>query len=308
MLSALMDVGRLDGSTEPPTLVAVSVAELQSEVLLHFEEAARLKGLELEVQPVDLHVLSDRHLLRRILFNLVANAVKYTEFGCVAVTATARGEEVVIRVDDNGPGIPKAKLEDAFVEYVRLDPSHSSDGLGIGLATVRRAAALLSHPLKIVSSPGLGTMVTLRLPLHQPAQNGIESRTNQGSVDADGLVVGLIEDDVLVRAAMEELLVRWGCRPVAAASAEELLNALPLIQASVDLLIADYHLQGSNGLQAIQDVRAALGTETLPAILITGDVDDSISTEAGRKLVRLEHKPLLPARQAALVRQYGVAA
>ncbi|MBL8278797.1 MAG: hybrid sensor histidine kinase/response regulator [Pelomonas sp.] len=303
MLDELMDVSRLDGGVYTPLQAPLSIAELLQDIESNFTDAAEAKGLELEIQPADLHVLSDRHLLRRIVFNLVSNAVKYSEFGCVAINATVRGEEVVLTVDDNGPGIPKAKLEDVFTEYVRLDPGHRAAGLGIGLATVRRAAAVLSHPVKIVSNPGFGTSISIRLPRHQPA--GPAGAPDRPAADLAGCAVGLIEDDAAVRHAMHELLTRWGFRAFSAAQAVALLRELEKEQVQLDLVVADYHLSDTDGLSAIATVRQAMHDPALPALLITGDPHEALASEAGRAVVRLAAKPVAPARLEALVRQFA---
>ena len=93
----------------------------------------------------EVDIVSDRHLLRRIVFNLVSNAVKYTDTGFVRVklSADATGRAVQLAVQDSGPGIPPDKLDDVFRDYVRLNPMQAAEGLGIGLSIVRRASELL---------------------------------------------------------------------------------------------------------------------------------------------------------------------
>lgn len=159
MLDELMDLGRLDGGHYAPQLSPVSMHELLQEVKLHFEGLAARKGLRLEVLPApglaEVDIVSDRHLLRRIVFNLVSNAVKYTDTGFVRVklSADATGRAVQLAVQDSGPGIPPDKLDDVFRDYVRLNPMQAAEGLGIGLSIVRRASELLGHSLQLVSPP-----------------------------------------------------------------------------------------------------------------------------------------------------------
>ena len=149
-----MDLVRLDGGHYTPLISDVPLEELMQEVMLHFGPLARRKGLTLLAPPVTLQVSSDRHLLRRILFNLVSNAIKYTDTGEVQVRLTEDSDRVRLSVEDSGPGIPQDKIDEVFRDYVRLNPSKATEGLGIGLSIVRRAAELLGHELTLQSTPG----------------------------------------------------------------------------------------------------------------------------------------------------------
>ncbi len=189
MLDALMDLGRLDGGHYTPLLGEVSLDELMHEVMLHFGPLARRKGLSLAAPPVALRVNSDRHLLRRILFNLVSNAIKYTDTGDVRVSAEAVGDAVRLTVQDSGPGIPQDKIDDVFRDYVRLNPIKAAEGLGIGLSIVRRAAELLGHALTLESVPGEGTCVTLMLP---PAALGPPVAAQAAADDSTAVASGVV--------------------------------------------------------------------------------------------------------------------
>ncbi|RTL34172.1 MAG: HAMP domain-containing histidine kinase [Burkholderiales bacterium] len=180
MLDELMDLGRLDGGHYTPHLSDISLGELLQEAMLHFGPLAKRKGLTLEAPPVDILIVSDRHLLRRMLFNVVSNAIKYTDTGSVRVDVERVDGEVRLRVQDTGPGIPQDKLDDVFRDYVRLNPLKAAEGLGIGLSIVRRSAELLAHPLTLTSSPDEGTTITLTLPISQS-----ESATSSGDATAE---------------------------------------------------------------------------------------------------------------------------
>ena len=303
MLDELMDLGRLDGGHYTPQLSDVSLAELLQDVALHFGGLARRKGLTLEVVPADGHVVSDRHLLRRIVFNLVSNAIKYTDTGFVRVSAQpdADADAVQLRVQDSGPGIPPDKLDDVFRDYVRLNPTKAAEGLGIGLSIVRRAAELLGHGLTLASPPGEGTTVTLQLPL-SVATSPADAVPAEASVPghAQGTLV-LLEDDPDVREAMATLLRRWGYTVHASADAAAVLAPLQASRLVPDLLITDLHLGASNGLTEVQRLREAFQAPHLQAVLVTGDMDAAIATQAAQAQIHVAHKPLAPHKLAALV-------
>ncbi|RTL44313.1 MAG: hybrid sensor histidine kinase/response regulator [Burkholderiales bacterium] len=303
MLDELMDLGRLDGGHYMPHVSDVSLGELLQEVMLHFGPLARRKGLTLEAPPVNVLVMSDRHLLRRMLFNLVSNAIKYTDAGSVRVVAEPAGGEVCLTVQDTGPGIPQDKLDDVFRDYVRLNPLKAAEGLGIGLSIVRRSAELLGHRLTLASPPGEGTTVSLLLPI-----SASEMATEPGERPADaastaGGVLAVLEDDADVRDAMAALLRRWHYTVFAAADAQAVLTQLAPSQARPALVITDLHLGATDGLAEVAQLRAALQAPELPALLVTGDLDAAVASQAAQAHVFVAHKPLAPRQLAALVAQ-----
>lgn len=301
MLDELMDLGRLDTGHYTPQLSDVSLLDVLHDVRLHFGGLARRKGLALEVAQAQGHVVSDRHLLRRILFNLVSNAIKYTDTGFVRVDVHPVGNSLQLIVRDSGPGIPPDRLDDVFRDYVRLNPLKAAEGLGIGLAIVRRAADLLGHELELMSSPGEGTAVSLRLPPSHAARAGAAPRETDGKPRTRRGKVALLEDDVDVRDAMAALLRLWGYTVRAASSVPALLAEAPDHPFTPDLLITDLHLAGASGLEAIAQLRAVLHAPDLPALLVTGDLDTAITTQAAIAQAYIAHKPLAPSKLDALV-------
>ncbi|MCE4536139.1 ATP-binding protein [Pelomonas sp. P7] len=302
MLDELMDLGRLDGGHYTPQLAVVSLAELLHDVMLHFGGLAKRKGLSLDVPPADGHVMSDGHLLRRILFNLVSNAIKYTDSGFVRVRLQYSGPTVCLTVQDSGSGIPPHRLEDVFRDRVRLDPAKAAEGLGIGLSIVRRAAELLGHKLNLSSSPGEGTTVALTLPLIAEAPLP-EPVPAAGAVGGGRGVLALLEDDVEVRDAMAALLQRWGYTVHAAADVEGVLASLESNPLAPALVISDLHLGASDGLTEVARLRDVLQAPALPALLVTGDLDAAIASQAAQASVYVAHKPLAPRKLSALVAQ-----
>lgn len=303
MLDSLMDLGRLDGGHYTPLLGSISLPELMQDLTLHFSGLARRKGLALEVGPADGHVVSDHHLLRRIVFNLVSNAIKYTDAGVVQVTTQRSGELVTLTVRDTGPGIPPDKIDDVFRDHVRLDPAKAAEGLGIGLSIVRRGAELLGHGLTLTSPPGGGTRVTLTLPWTDTADAPAEPAQAPGSAAARPGLLALMEDDVEVRDAMAALLRRWGHDVCTGTDAQDLANQLQARQQLPDLVITDFHLANTNRLDEVDRLRHVLASPDLPALLVTGNLDSGLAARAASAGVVIAHKPLVPGKLATLVRR-----
>ncbi|RTL43939.1 MAG: response regulator [Burkholderiales bacterium] len=303
MLDELMDLGRLDGGHYTPMLSDVPLTELMQEVMLHFGPLARRKGLTLEAPPVDALIVSDRHLLRRILFNLVSNAIKYTDTGFVRIHLERRSGEVRLTVQDSGPGIPRDKMDDVFRDYVRLNPRKAAEGLGIGLSIVRRAAELLSHPLTVSSQAGEGTSITLTLPVSASPMHDPLSLPGEQSATTGHALLAVIENDADVREAMVSLLQSWGHTVMAGSDARALLAASAAPYRAPDLVITDLHLDGTDGLAEVKYLREVLQAPGLPALLVTGDLDHAVTRQAAQAQVYVAHKPLAPLKLAALLSQ-----
>jgi hypothetical protein len=133
ILSALIDLSRMDAGNIEPEIADVPLAEIFQRLQVLFEPQARSKGLRLRIVPTTAGVRADRRLLRRLLQNLVSNAVKYTTRGSVLIGARRSGDRVVVQVIDTGPGIPQSQHELIFKEFQRLRENarlrRGSDGL-----------------------------------------------------------------------------------------------------------------------------------------------------------------------------------
>jgi signal transduction histidine kinase len=151
----------------------VPLADLLERIQTDFAPIAREKNLKLVVMPTSLRVRSDPNLLRRLVQNLVSNAIKYTITGKVLVGARRRGNQVIIQVMDSGIGIPPSKFRTVFKEFARLDEgAKTASGLGLGLSIVDRIARVLSHPVELHSTHGKGTDFRIVMPrdMSRPAE------------------------------------------------------------------------------------------------------------------------------------------
>jgi CheY-like chemotaxis protein len=246
---------------------------------------------------------TDPTLIFRIIANLVSNAVRYTEKGGVLVACRRRGRKVLLEVWDTGMGIPAEQHERIFEEFYQLNnPERDrTRGLGLGLATVKRIAHLLGHPLRLRSVPGKGSRFTIEVPLADAERVQSISATVEQKVPnlLRGKLIVVIDDEASVRMGMQSLLESWGCKCVTAMDAAEALNALG--ERLPDFILADLRLKGDDtGIDAIRVLRSYLG-ESIPAVLISGDT----ATEQLRKVsaagLTIMHKPLKPVRLRALL-------
>ena len=131
-------------------LSSFRIDDLMQQIELEFAPLAAAKGLDLTFMRCSLVVRSDRRLLRRLVQNLVSNAIKYTPAGRVLVGCRRRGNQLRIDVYDTGVGIPESQQRDIFVEFHRLDQgARIARGLGLGLSIVERVARVLGCEIKV---------------------------------------------------------------------------------------------------------------------------------------------------------------
>lgn len=166
ILGDLLDISKLEAGKAALNLGTVRLGHILRQLDDEFAPVAVAKGLRLTVVPTSALVQSDATYLRRILQNLIGNAIRYTVTGRVLVGVRRARGRVRVSVHDTGPGIPEEEQENVFREFHRLNARASAaEGMGLGLAIVDRACALLGHPLLLTSVPGRGTAFDLTLPL-----------------------------------------------------------------------------------------------------------------------------------------------
>ncbi len=166
IIAALLEISRLDAGAMTPDIAAFRIDELLRPLELDFAPLAEAKGIALDFVRSSLTVRSDRRLLRRLMQNLVSNAIKYTRSGRVLVGCRRRGNRLRIDVYDTGIGIPPHQQRAVFHEFHRLEQgARQAPGLGLGLSIVERIARVLDHPLGLVSESGRGSHFSVEVPL-----------------------------------------------------------------------------------------------------------------------------------------------
>lgn len=299
-LDALLDISRLDAGTVKPDRSRQHLDHLVAEHFQLMENGAREKGvncrLELDGNLSGLMpVWTDPTLLQRIVSNLTDNAIKYNRPGGeVRLRLWRDASDACLTVSDTGIGIDSAEQAKVFREFYQVDnvERDRTKGLGLGLSIVQRLSSLLDIQVSLVSTPGQGTEVTLRMPLAPPAVPASAAQPLGATPTREalqGLRVLLVDDDPQVRLSMELLLTEVGCQVHLATGT---LQASDIARSqALDVLLTDLRLQaGDDGLQVLQAVRAI--QPGLRAALITGDTAPDRLQQAQGAGVPLLHKPV----------------
>lgn len=305
LLDALLDITKLDSGAVQPEVRDVRAAQLLDTLKEQFAPLAADRGLELVVMPTALAVRTDPRMLRRVLQNFVANALRYTRAGGVLVGCRRRGEEVEFQVWDTGPGMPKEALTVIFEEFRRLDePSPWGEkGLGLGLSICDRISRILGHGLAARSWPGRGSVFGIRVP--RAASVVVEAPRPGGrsrQVALDGLAVLCLDDDPDILDGMAALLGRWQVEVITARSIAE--AELAVARRRVDVILADFHLREvESGLDALRRLSVLAGG--CPGALVTANASEVLVQQARVEGFEVLRKPVKPAALRALLGAYA---
>lgn len=310
ILGALLDISRLDTGALKPEFSVFRIDEILKQLTIEFEPVARDRGLEFRVLPSSSWVRSDRRLLRRLVQNLVSNALKYTPEGRVLVGVRHRRGRASIEVLDTGLGIREKEQAVIFQEFQRLDQGAKiARGLGLGLSIVERIGRVLTHPIGLQSEPDRGSRFWVEVPTAAAmptvaANDGLPPRS---TARFDGMVALCLDNEETILDGMEALLVGWGVTVVKARdqkdASEQLAQLVKDSGHGPDILLVDYHLDDGNGIDAVVQLRWRFGRD-LPAALITADRGPQVREEAAEKSIAILNKPLKPAALRAVLSQW----
>src|SRR5438105_6957880 len=208
ILGALLDISRLDAGAMTTAITSFKMSDLMRSLEIEFAPIARAKGLKLSFVPCSLPVQSDRLLLRRLLQNLISNAIKYTPRGRVLVGCRRHGQSLQIRVFDTGVGIPVTKRGEIFKEFHRLEQgARIARGLGLGLSIVERLARVLNHGIAIDATASGGSVFSVTVPVATAINHtaAVTSATPLSRTPMSGALIVCIENDPTILDGMKTL-------------------------------------------------------------------------------------------------------
>lgn len=300
LFDGLLDVSKLDAGTIQANYQHFEFEQLVHELIKEFKPLAAEKGISLINNTQPFITRSDPLLLKRILQNLISNAIKYTHNDDQIVIHTEKtGDHFQVSIKDGGPGIPKDEQENIFKEFHQLsNPERDRrKGLGLGLAIVKRLTEIIGSEIAVSSTPGQGSTFSFRLPLgdaskifeEQQSANYITNKT----ADFSSVHALVIDDEKDVRDAIVNTLQGWGCKT---SDMEDVIDQNLEEVTDIDFVISDFRLRDNRtGVQAIETLREHLG-RIVPGIIITGDTAPEHIRQANESGNLLLHKPINPAQ------------
>src|SRR5690606_6605574 len=265
---------RIDSGALKPAPAPVQAKDLLKKTEVEFAPMARERSISLRIVPTRATILADRSLVGRIVQNLVSNAIKYTPVGGkVLVGLRRRGSRWRIDVIDTGIGFNKDQFKLVFAEFSRLEKgARMAQGLGLGLSIVQRLVTAADLTLALDSKEGRGSRFSIYLPVARPLRGTISLKREkpEATIGVLNLKVLCVDNERDIIEAMEGLLTNWGCEVRSALSLKQIDKEHLLEGWYPDLVLMDYHLDQTSGLDAIEWLRHNLGGH-LPAALVTAD-------------------------------------
>ncbi|MBL4775555.1 MAG: hybrid sensor histidine kinase/response regulator [Mariprofundus sp.] len=301
LLDQLLDISKLDTGVVNPEIATIRLQPLLQSIYLEHTAIAEQKGLSLRLRPTPAIVRTDPAMLKRMIGNLLSNAVSYTSEGGVLLGVRRHAGVWRIQVWDTGCGIPANQIESIFDEFTQLhNPERDrKKGLGLGLAIVKRMEHLINAPVSVHSRFGKGSLFAIDLEPGSESAVVADAAAYQQDVSLSDKTLVVIDDDKIVRESLQTLLIAWGCQGVFSFSSgdealasmrEEALNS----RAIPDAIIADYRLADNcTGVEAIHALHALYHVD-IPALIITGDTAPDRMKEAGKSGFPVLHKPVEP--------------
>lgn len=305
LLNALLDISKLDAGGIEVQKSPFDIAQLSNELFDEFQLLVMQKRQQLAVSKSSYVVFSDPIITKRILQNLIANAVRYSpEDAMIIIETKATNNSVIISVKDNGPGIPIEEQKYIFNEFYQLqNPERDRQkGLGLGLAIVKRLTELLGDEIKLESSTGNGCTFSFKLPLattEQLSKNIVPQQVLK-ITSLDNTQILLVEDEIDVREALALILKRWGCKVW---QTDNIAGALAFLnQQTIDFIITDYRLrEHETGIALLDEV--VKENPNIPGIMITGDTGTEQIQEFLKAGHTVLHKPVKPAELRMAIQQ-----
>lgn len=289
LLSGLLDISRLEagGLVADPRPFALST--VLDPLAQEFAVLAAARGLQFRHVRSQAWVHSDPLLLRRVLQNFLANAIRYTRHGGVLLGVRRQGQALLIGVHDTGPGIAPEQQAVVFEEFHRVDRSNGQ-GLGLGLTIAHRIADLLHAPLHLRSVPEHGSAFSISVQRAAPPATPRSSPPAAGSSALKGVRVLVVDNDPDALEAMRQLLLSWGCDVIAASQADDIGPSAH----EAALWLFDYHLDdGDTGVALWKRLVGMHGPR--PTVILSADAGSDTREAvrgAGLSLLNKPFKPL----------------
>jgi len=280
ILNDVLDLSKIEAGKLELEHMEFELAEVARGAYSAFTALANKKGLSfaLDIEGARGRYLGDPTRLRQILYNLISNALKFTEQGEIRVTAIRDGDMLELSVRDTGVGIARENLAKLFAKFDQLDSSTTRrfGGTGLGLAICRELAVLMQGEIAVESELGLGSKFTLRVPLERvgderPIATMAEARSSAEAPDI-ALRVLAAEDNTVNQLVLKTLLHQMGVEPTVVDNGEQAVTAWE--EGDWDVILMDVQMPVMDGITAtglIRNREVDAGRPRTPIIALTAN-------------------------------------
>lgn len=306
LLSSMLDISRLDANAIDANIQPVCLNTMLAKLSDQYSLAAKNKGIQFALDPVDAYILTDSVLCERLISNVLSNAIKYTESGSVIIEHEVNDTTVNLTISDTGKGIAKIDQKRIFDDFIQLNNPErdKSKGLGLGLSIVKRIAQLLNIDIDLHSETDKGTRFTFRFQRCQAPTISLVKRSTAQVNKVEGKCILVIDDEQDILIGLETLMTNWGANVITCESEDDALARIGKDSPQVDLILSDFRLrEGKTGVQAINAIREFYNNPDLKAFLLSGDTSAEHIREMKQQEYYLLHKPIKAMALRALLQK-----
>lgn len=294
LFDSLLDVALLDTGQIEVNRSIFPLHDVLAQIAVDFNETAKTKSVELRYCPTTLLAHSDPVILRRMVQNLVSNAIQHAHGNTVLFGVRRTGARLRIEVHDSGAGIASKDQKRIFEEFTKLEGHTSKNdmpGLGLGLAIVQRLAKITDVNIVLTSKIGVGSVFRIEnIVRARSIIADVKTPANNAAFPTPQTRISILDDDPEVLEATESLVTKWGFQ------ADVYTVYTPDAFRKPDIILCDYELRSEqNGVEIIEAIRNKFD-QKIPAVLITGNSSKDIMDLAKTLGVPVLYKPVRPAQ------------
>lgn len=274
IINDILEVAKIEAGRTVLEINDFSLSNLARSSLESFREEAQAKGVDLRINlrlsDTEDRFSADPRRIRQILANLLSNAVKFTDKnGRVSLRVWRNPQNVMFQVEDTGIGIPEAQQAGLFETFKQLETARQRQypGTGLGLALTKQLVELHNGSIQVVSTPGKGSMFTVRIPMQHP--NG-ESNSLQSVEPITGRII-LLEDDENSASLICDLLTAANYQVIWVIEGSRIVHQVEILQPVA--IILNYHLVSGNSHYIVDDLKRYVATSGIKVVSLM-DVGD----------------------------------
>jgi PAS domain S-box-containing protein len=283
LINGVLDMAKIEAGQDLPVIGDVDLHRLLTDVERMFRLPASEKGLAFTVRwskALPPMVRTDGGKLRQILINLIGNAIKFTEFGCVdaqiSVETAGRSRNLIVEISDTGCGIDSSKLAFIFGAFRQVGSAQQRIGTGLGLAVSREYARALGGDLTVLSTVGKGSTfrVAIVVEISKERHNVLanESMARVQAIRPKPHIM-VVDDVVENRLLLRDMLQSIGLSVSSFSNAEEALVAIA--HSPPGLLLVDLRMPEVDGIDMVRRLRGSEDTVPFPVVVVSASVLDS---------------------------------
>ncbi|TLU64825.1 hybrid sensor histidine kinase/response regulator [Thalassotalea litorea] len=305
LLSSILELTKLDAGTIRPHIDDFYLGTFLQPICEEFKMMAEEKGLEFHANIENVGTRSDKTLLRRVIQNLLTNAIRYTSHGKVELVLERKLNSIFLHIKDSGIGIRDEDQQRIFNDFEQIN-KNKEQGLGLGLAITSRICKILGIELSLKSEFGHGSEFSIQLPVIMLSDNPIPTVALNpvnpvNHQDLKSLKVLIIDNDDAVLSAMDKRLSEWGCQAWQAKDQDMAVQVTE--QHQPHLIIADFHLDdGVTGLEVVKFIHQQVDSD-IPIIMNSADHSEEIREAIREQGFQFLNKPVKPAALKRTIKQ-----